>query len=171
MQENISTARIALKYGAITAVAVIVFSTLLNVTGLNQNQGLASLAFLILIGGIIWALKDFRQQNGGFLSYGEGLGTGTLVSAIVGLLASTFAMFYMEFIDNTIMQQSLDKARDDMERRGMDDAQIDQAMAISQKFMSPGIMFITGILTYVIFGFIISLIVAAVMRKTKPVFE
>lgn len=171
MQENVSTARVALKYGVITAVAVIVYSTIINVSGLAQNRLLSSLSFLILIGGIIWAMKDYREQNGGFMTYGEGLGTGSLVAAIVGVLAATFTMFYMEFIDTTIMQQSLDQAREEMESRGLDDAQIDQALAVSQKFMSPGIMFFMGVITYLIFGFIISLVVAAIMRKTRPVFE
>jgi hypothetical protein len=171
MQETVSSARTALKYGALTGVAVIVYSTAINLMGQNQNKALAALSFLILMAGIIWALKDYREQNAGFISYGEGLGTGTLVAAIVGLLAAFFSMFYLEFIDNTILQQSLDKAREEMEAKGLDDAQIDQAMSISQKFMSPGIMFLMGIFSYLITGFIISLIVAAVMRKEKPVFD
>jgi hypothetical protein len=65
----------------------------------------------------------------------------------------------------------MDKAREDMETRGMDDAQIDQAMSMTEKFMTPGIMFAMGVLSYVIIGFIISLIIAAIMRKDKPVFE
>lgn len=171
MQEQASTARTALKYGVITAVAVIVYSTIINVAGMTQNRALTSVAFVILIGGIVLGMRDFRTQNAGFMSYGQGLGVGSLISAIVGLLGSVFTMFYIQFIDTTIMQQSLNTARADMEARGMDDAQIDQAMEISQKFMTPGMVFIIGILSYLIIGFIISLIVAAIMRKDKPVFE
>lgn len=171
MQEQVSTARVALKYGIITSVAVIVYSTILTVSGLNQNQALGALGFVILIAGIVWAMRDFREQNSGFMSYGQGLGIGSLMSAIVGLIGAMFTMFYMQFIDTTLMQQSLDKARSDMEARGMDDAQIDQAMEISQKFMTPGMMFLIQVLTYLFIGFIISLILAAIMRKDKPVFE
>lgn len=171
MQDQVSTARVALKYGFITAVAVIVYSTILNLIGMSQNQAVSSLSFLILIGGIIWGMRDFRSQNNGFMSYGQGLGIGSLISAIVGVVGSTYAMFYMQFIDTTIMQQSMDKARLDMESRGMDDSQIDQAMEITEKLMTPGMVFLIGIISYVIIGFIISLIVAAIMRKDKPVFE
>jgi hypothetical protein len=171
MQEQVSTTRVALKYGIITAVAVIVYSTLINVTGMTQNRALTSLAFVILIVGIVLGMKDYRAQNNTFMSYGQGLGIGSLISAIVGLIGSMFSMFYLEFIDNTIIKQSMDKAREDMETRGMDDAQIDQAMSMTEKFMTPGIMFAMGVLSYVIIGFIISLIIAAIMRKDKPVFE
>jgi len=162
MQEQVSTTRVALKYGIITAVAVIVYSTLINVTGMTQNRALTSLAFVILIVGIVLGMKDYRAQNNTFMSYGQGLGIGSLISAIVGLIGSMFSMFYLEFIDNTIIKQSMDKAREDMETRGMDDAQIDQAMSMTEKFMTPGIMFAMGVLSYVIIGFIISLIIAAI---------
>ncbi len=171
MQEQVSTARIALKYGVITAVAVIVYSTILSIAGLAQNRALTSIGFIMLIGGIVWGMRDFRTQNNGFMSYGQGLGVGSLISAIVGFLGSIFTMFYTQFIDTTIMEQSLNTARADMEARGMDDAQIDQAMEMSQKFMTPGVVFFIGILTYLILGFIISLIVAAIMRRDKPVFD
>jgi uncharacterized membrane protein YeaQ/YmgE (transglycosylase-associated protein family) len=141
------------------------------VTGMTQNRALTSLAFVILIVGIVLGMKDYRAQNNTFMSYGQGLGIGSLISAIVGLIGSMFSMFYLEFIDNTIIKQSMDKAREDMETRGMDDAQIDQAMSMTEKFMTPGIMFAMGVLSYVIIGFIISLIIAAIMRKDKPVFE
>lgn len=171
MQDQVSTTRVALKFGVLTAVAVIVYSTLINLTGMTQNRALTSLAFVILIVGIVLAMKEFRAQNNTFMSYGQGLGIGSLVSAIVGLIGSMFSMFYMEFIDNTIIQQSMDKAREDMEARGMDDAQIEQAMSMTEKFMTPGVMFAMGVLSYVIIGFILSLIIAAIMRKDKPVFE
>lgn len=171
MQEQVSTTRVALKFGVLTAVAVIVYSTLINLTGMTQNRALTSLAFVILIVGIVLAMKEYRAQNNTFMSYGQGLGIGSLVSAIVGLIGSMFSMFYMEFIDNTIIQQSMDKAREDMEARGMDDAQIDQAMSMTEKFMTPGVMFAMGVLSYVLIGFILSLIIAAIMRKDKPVFE
>jgi hypothetical protein len=171
MQETVSSARTALKYGAITGVAVIVYSTVINIIGMAQNRLLTSLAFLILVVGIILALKDYRQQNTGFISYGEGLGTGMLIAAIVGLLASFFTLFYIEFIDNSLLQESLDLMRAELENKGKSETEIEQAMVFAQKFMSPGFMFLMGIFSYLITGFIISLIVAAVMRKEKPVFD
>jgi hypothetical protein len=45
------------------------------------------------------------------------------------------------------------------------------AMELSQKFMSPGIVFVSGVFGYLIMGFIISLVTAAIIRREKPVFE
>jgi len=171
MEEKVSTARVALKYGVLGSVVIMIFTTIINVAGLSQNKILSSLSFVFMIVAIVLSMKDFREQNKGFMSYGEGLGLGTLVSAVMGLLSSAFTMFYIQFIDNTLLTQGMDKVRSDMEAKGMDDSQIDQAMELSQKFMSPGVVFAMGVFMYILTGFIISLIVAAIVRKEKPVFE
>lgn len=171
MEEKTSTARVALKYGLLAAVVTMVYSTILNLSGLGSNKILASLSYVFMIVAIVLAMKDFREKNGGFISYGEGLGLGTLTSAVLGLLSSAFTIFYIQFIDSNMLTQSLDQMREELEAKGMDDAQIEQAVEVSQKFMSPGIMFVMVILGYLIMGFIFSLIIAAIMRKEKPVFE
>lgn len=171
MEQKTTTTSVALKYGVITAVAAIVYSAILLVTGLNTNQALGYLGFVILIAGMVFAMRDFRTANAGYMSYGQGLGIGTMVSGIVGLLASAFTVLYMQFIDPNVMQQTIDNARENLEKQGMDDAQIDMAMQMTEKMMNPGMMFMLGILSYIIIGFIISLIVAAIMRRNEPVFE
>lgn len=171
MEEKVSTARVAIKYGVISAIALMVYTTILNVAGLSENKVLAMFAYIILIVGIALAMRNFKEENHGYMSFGEGMSVGSLVSAILALLASAFTMFYMQFIDNTITAKILDNARAEMEAKGMDDAQIDQAIAMSQKLMSPGIMFVFSILAYVIVGVVLSLIISLIIRKEKPVFE
>jgi hypothetical protein len=171
MEEQVSTARIALKYGVLTAVVIMIFTTIINVTGLSDNKALSSLSFVFMVVGIVLAMKDFKTQNRGYISFGEGVGVGALASAVMGVLSAAFSMFYTRFIDNTMLAQALDKVREDMERRGKDDSEIDMAMEFSQKLMSPGIMFAMTVVLYVITGLVIALIVAAIVRREKPVFE
>jgi len=171
MEESVSTARIALKYGVLGAVVIMVYTTILNVLDLSQNKLLSTLSFVFMIVAIVMAMKDFREQNKGFMSYGEGLGLGTLLAAVLGFLGSMFSVFYTKFIDPNLMANAMNKAREDLEAKGMDDAQIDQAMELSQNMMSPGILFAMGVFMYILTGFILSLIIAAILRKEKPVFE
>ncbi|MCE7069371.1 MULTISPECIES: DUF4199 domain-containing protein [Dyadobacter] len=171
MEEQASTARVALKYGVLASVVIMIYSTIINIAGLSQNKMLSSLSFVFMVVAIVLAMKNFREKNRGYMTYGEGLGLGTLVSAVMGLLSSAFSMFYMQFIDNTLLTQGMDQVREDMERRGLDDSQIDQAMELSQKVMSPGVVFAIGVFGYIVMGLIISLVVAAIIRREKPVFE
>ncbi|PWJ59617.1 uncharacterized protein DUF4199 [Dyadobacter jejuensis] len=171
MEDQVSSARVALKYGVLTAVATMIYSTIISVAGMTSNQWVGSLSFIILIVGLVLALKNYKEQNGGFMTFGQGLGLGTLLSAIAGLLSSLFSMFYLQFIDNSALTEGINKVRSDMEARGMDDAQIDQAVAMSQKFMTPGVMFLMGVFGFLLVGFFLSLIISLILRKEKPVFE
>ena len=168
METQTTTTRTALKFGLITGVAYIIYTTILYVTGQVANTYLGWLGLVISITGMVFAMKEFREDNGGFMSYSQGLGIGTMLSAISGFVAATYGYIYNEFIDTTLRQQILDKARTDMENKGMDDTQIDQALEMAQKFSSPGISFAFGIIGAIILGFLISLVVSAIMKKEKP---
>lgn len=171
MNEKPSTAKIALKWGAILGVVNILFSTVLMVTDQVQNRGLGAIVYVFIIVGLVLAMREYKQQNGNYMSYGEGLGLGALTSAVAGFLSSTYSMIYLTFIDPAFMQRTMDKLRDQYEERGMDDAQVERIMEMSQRFQSPGILFIFGILGTILMGVIFSLVIAAVLRRNKPVFE
>ncbi|MFN8343575.1 MAG: DUF4199 domain-containing protein [Spirosomataceae bacterium] len=168
MEPQLTTARAALKWGLISGVASMVFVTILYVSGQVTNQGFSSLGLIIPIVAIVLAMKEYRTANGGFMTYGQGLGIGTLLTGISGFISGTYGYIYTTFIDNTIQQQILDKSREQLENRGMDDTQIEAAMEMTAKFTSPGITFALGVVMSVIIGFVISLIISAIMKKDKP---
>lgn len=166
--EKPSTARIALKWGIITSVVIIIYTVISYMTGLFKNTTSSYLSFLFLLGGIILAVKEYKTLNNNFLSFGEGLGVGTLMSTVAGLISSLFSIVYMLMIDTTIMQQLGDMQVEQLEKRGMTPEEIDQAMEMVSKFSSPGMLFVFAVLGYIFFGFIWSLIVAAVQKNEKP---
>lgn len=171
MEERPSTARLALKWGLITGVGSIVLSTLIFVTEQSQNSWVSAINYLIIIGGLALAMRDYKRLNAGYMTYSEGLGLGTLTSAIAGILTSMYTVVYLTFIDPGLMERTMDKLRDRYEEQGLSDTQIDQIMDMSQKFQNPSIQFILGILGAILMGFLFSLLVAAILRKNKPVFE
>lgn len=166
--EKPSTARIALKWGIITSVVIIIYSVISYMTGLFKNTASSYLSFLFLLGGIILAVKEYKTLSNNFLSFGEGLGVGTLMSAVTGLISSLFSIVYMVMIDTTIMQQLGAMQEEQLEKRGMTPEEIDQTMEMMSKFSSPGMLFVFAVLGYIFFGFIWSLIVAAVQKNEKP---
>ncbi|MCA0233262.1 MAG: DUF4199 domain-containing protein [Bacteroidetes bacterium] len=168
MEQQPTTARAALKWGAISGIGSMIFTTIMYVTGQVANGGLAWLGMTIPIAAMVMAMKEFRTQNGGFMSYGQGLGIGTLLSGIGGFLAGVYNYIYNEFVDPTLRQQILDKTREELENRGIDDAQIDATIEMSAKFSTPGITFALSIFMAILIGFIFSLIVSAIMKKDKP---
>ena len=167
MNNQVSTARLALKWGVILGVALIIYSLILYLTDNVGNNKLGWISFIISIGGLVLAMRDYRTLNGGFMSYGEGLSIGTLTSGVSGLLSSLFSVFYTTVIDTGVMERMVDRTRDQLEESGLSDDQIDQQIKFVEMFQSPGLTFAFGVIGAVIFGFLLSLIIAAIMRLNK----
>ncbi|WP_128544349.1 DUF4199 domain-containing protein [Larkinella soli] len=168
MEEQPSTARLALKWGVISGVISMVYTTALYISGQFTNTALTWLSLVISVVLIVMAMREYRSLNNGFMSYGEGLSLGTLLTVIGALIATTYNFIYTTFIDTTIRQQVLDQARANMEDQGMSDEQVEQAIELAQRLQSPGLQFLFGILVSAFFGLLISLVVAAFLRRNKP---
>nr|WP_293837598.1 DUF4199 domain-containing protein [uncultured Arsenicibacter sp.] len=171
MEEKASSARFALKWGLILAVGQILFSTALYVTDQMGNAGLSSLSYILIIAVLVMAMRDFRTANNGYMSYGEGLGLSALIGAVSGLLSSAFSVFYTTVIDTEVMARLADRVREDLENKNIPDNVIDSQIEMMQKFQSPGFLFIFGIVGMIAMSFIFALVIAAILRKNKPVFE
>jgi hypothetical protein len=164
MEEKVTVSKVALRYGILTSLVVVVFSLILQFTDQADNRLLGSIAYIFIITGIVMGIKYFKQQNS-FISYGQGLGLGTLLSTVVGFISGLFMYVYIKFIDDSMIQKIKDKAIEEYEKAGMSEDQIEKAMDVAGNFMGPGAIFIMSILSYALIGFILSLIIAAIMKK------
>ncbi|GAB3737057.1 DUF4199 domain-containing protein [Spirosoma lituiforme] len=168
MNDQPSTARTALKWGAILGLVLMAITLIMYLTDQSTNPLFSGLTLGAVVALLVLAMRDYRTLNGGYMTYSEGLGIGALLSAVAGLLSSAFSTFYNVVIDPTVQQRAMEQAREKMEAQGnMSDESIDQAMEWSQKLQSPGFTFIAGVFGTVIVGFLLSLIVAAFIRRNK----
>jgi len=169
---SVSTTTVGGRYGLLTGLVSVVISFGIYALELEQNSAVRFLTIAVLVGGIILAMRSFKEQNGGFMGYGQGLGVGMVVSAVVGALSGVFTYVYTTMIDPEVITRILDKGRADLEAKGtMSDAQIDQAMALSAKFTTGPFMLLIGVLFTLVIGLIISLIASAFVKNPKPEFE
>jgi hypothetical protein len=169
-----STARVALKYGLLTGLGLIILYMIMNLTGLafTDNKGIGlfnSLATLFIIPciGIILGMRDFKSQNSGFMSYGQGLGIGSLIGGVTGAVSATFSSLYNSFIDTSAITRTLEMQRHTLEDQNIDDAAIDQAMVMTEKMLSPSVAIPVTILMLVFLCFIYSLIISAIIKKEQ----
>jgi hypothetical protein len=167
-----STTAVGGRYGLLTGLVSVIITFGIYALQLEQNPVIRFVTMVVLVGGIILAQRNFKAQNSGFMSYGQGLGVGVTVASVVGVLSAAFMYVYTTFVDPELMTRVMDKARADMEAKGtMSDAQIDQAMALSAKFTTGPIMLIFTVLGSIVIGLFISLITAAFVKNAKPEFE
>jgi hypothetical protein len=170
MEEKTTTRQIGLRYGLIVALIIVVYSLILQFTGLAMNRPLGFLVYAILIAGIYMAHIAFKKDGDGYMSLGQGIGIGMWITLVAGVISSVFSFLYVKFVDDSMIQTAMDEAMTQMEERGMSDDQIDQAMNITEKFMQPGALLVIGLISMLIVGFILSLIVSAITKKTNPQF-
>ncbi|MCS6820260.1 MAG: DUF4199 domain-containing protein [Microscillaceae bacterium] len=163
--------RTALRFGLIVGLGLIIYGLILQVAKLQTNALASWGSTLFLIIGLIFAMQDYKKNNEGYLTYGEGLTIGSLTSAIAGFMSGLFTFVYISFIDNSFVDETLQKLRIDLEKQGqLTDDQIDKVIEMSAYMLKPGVLFALGVVFTLIFGFVFSLIISAILKKNKPVF-
>ncbi|HEX9648956.1 MAG TPA: DUF4199 domain-containing protein [Cyclobacteriaceae bacterium] len=169
MEEKTTIGKVAMKYGLILGLLSIVYFLVLSFADVLGKSNLWNyLGIIFTIAVIYLAHKTFKEEGDGFMSYGQGLGIGTLTSLYSAILSNIFTFVYLSYVDDTMIQNIREKSISDMEARGMSQGQIDQAMGFSETFMSPGFLMIMGILGGVLIGFIVSLLVSAITKNSNP---
>jgi hypothetical protein len=153
-----------IKYGLLVGVASVVYLVLLHVAGAMTSTLLQSLSWLLLIAGIILAHLSYKKSNQGLMGYGKGLLIGTVVTIVSTVISQIYTYIHIKFIDSELLDYYVENQTYAMEQRGMEPEQID-ALAASPLFSAEGFV-LMGFLFTVIIGIILSLIIAAITKKT-----
>lgn len=166
---TVTTRSAGIRYGLFMAVFGIAYFLVLNTLGVSTSEGPASWFTYVYIAAFIFLAQKYFKDNGdGFMSYGQGLGI-SLWMGLLSIVSSIFTYIYVKFIDTNFIQQLLDRAREKMEAGGnMSEEQIDQAMQMTAKFMTPEMMLGFGFVGGFIITIIIALIVTIFTQKKSP---
>jgi hypothetical protein len=168
-QELPSTRSIGIKYGVISALIGIITVVIIDFAGLVGNSAVQWGGTLITLVILFLAHKEFKDQGDGFMEYKEGLGIGVWFALIGSVISSAFMGIYTSFINPQYSANLLELQRIEMEEQGtMSDAQIEQALEITSKFVSPLGITITSLIFGFIITFIIALILSAITKKSRP---
>jgi energy-converting hydrogenase Eha subunit A len=173
--QKASVRKIALNYGLILALLTIGLSVIVWVMGVHMDQpwwqSLLNFIFMTLC--IVYGLKAFKKEGDGFMSLGDAIKTGLAISLVAGLIGSIFTYIFITFIEPEFITQMLDAQRDKMieDQPNMTQEQMDMAMGMTEKFMSPWFMFAMGLIASLFFGFIISLVAGLIMKQNRPSYE
>jgi len=171
MEPQTTTARVGLKWGLIAGIVSMVYTAILYTTGLFLNPGVPWVGVVLSVVLIVLAMRNFRELNGGFMTYGEGVSMGAFTGTISALLSGSFNYLYTTFIDPTIQQQIRDFSEEQLAAQGMTDEQIEQALEFANTFQSPGVQFLMGVGGAVLASLIIALIASAFLRRERPFSE
>lgn len=171
MEENLeapTVKSVAMKWGLILGLISIAYFLIVTLGNLQAVSGINLIGLIPSIIIIYLAHKEFKDNGDGYMSYGQGLGLGTLLALISSLISAVFAYVYIKFIDTTYFDTVKDIQIAEMQKNRMSDSEIETAMGFTEGFMNAEVTFIFGIVMGVLAGFIISLIVSAITKNSNP---
>ena len=164
--------KFVLNYGLLLGGILIVIGVIMYVTNyhLEPHWSFMLITFAAFIAVVIYGLKAFKAENGGFLSLGEAIKVAVGIGLIAAIIGGLWTILLATVIEPDYMVQMADIQREQMLEQfpEMTDAQIDNAMEMGAPFRSPWIAFASGLVMYMFFGLIIGLIAGLIMREKRP---
>ncbi|NVK86465.1 MAG: DUF4199 domain-containing protein [Cytophagia bacterium] len=169
MENEISTGSYAKKwglvYGLVTTLIVIIPLILES-----QSRWVGFLPVIVAIAVYVMATKEFKRDNGGYMTFGEGFRICMMTALIGGAIRSVINYVYIKFIDPGVTERMAQALEDAWRQQGMSEEQIDQMSGFSAGFSNPEIGLIVGIIIILLGGLIWGSIVSAINKNEAEEF-
>jgi len=166
---------LAVKGAAAYAVYFLVLIYIFKLIGLDQNDVNMSIAekvissvatYVPFILAIAYVQLTFKNELGGFISFGKAFSAGFRLSVYAGLLIAILMLLYYKVLDTGALEKMTETA---VQAAGDDENKI-KGVEMMKPYMLPMICFGFAI-NYTFLGLIISLISAAIVKKEQPLYE
>ncbi|MBW4891454.1 DUF4199 domain-containing protein [Mucilaginibacter sp. HMF5004] len=162
--------KIATKWALISLAIGIVITYAVQFSGLDMNSPVKYLGYIPFIGGLLLTQKEFKDELGGYLTFGQGFSAGFRFALFNGLLLAIFTYLYLAILSPDVFAKAMETSRAAMVAKGMSDEQVEKAMAMAIKFGPIGGAFFLAI-WYAILGAILALIGASIFKKEKTLYD
>lgn len=165
---NIDIKTNSIKFGFIGGFAVIIVSLILYFVGLQFENWAKWISTVVMCGIIIIGIKTIVDENPSKqIPFGTLFKAGMLITIIIAIFSVVYFFIYTNFIETNFVGKILEISRQQMAEKGLGEEQIETAIEMSKKFMSPIMMAIFSLLGTIFFGLIASLFGAAIFKKEK----
>ncbi|WNW02316.1 DUF4199 domain-containing protein [Tenacibaculum sp. HL-MS23] len=169
MENQANSKNIILNYGLYLGLIGIFIHLVFYATGNLISLGWLTgiLGFVAMITLIVLGIKKFKTDNGGFLSFGQALKVGVGIAAFSAVISVVYTLIFTNFIEPGFQDQVMEIQKQAWMDAGMNDEQIEASEEMAKKFGGPAITIPITIVMSAFFGFIISAIGGAIMKKTE----
>ena len=166
-----------LRFGLLFGMALAIgfFASYLLVGTAPENYGKSEIVgysvMIISSIAVFFAVKEFRdQRNGGQLTFLQGIGIGTSVSAIAGLCFALYNWVYITWLQPGFLKEYQAYSEQQIRQSGQSAEVIEQQLAELAQFsalMDTGIGYLAVMFATVFFiGLLFTLVTAATLKST-----
>lgn len=167
---------IILRYGILGGLISIIYGILSNLLGLSNpgsGMGMVALGTIISLGiyagFLVVAVKKHREEDlKGYITFKRAFSVAFFTALIMGIMSSLFQMVYINFIDPSFIDSALEYSRELMENMGLNEEQMEEAMARSRDAYKPVRFLISAVIGTSFIGALTSLVVAGVLNRKAP---
>tara|TARA_B100001059_G_scaffold236819_1_gene290929 strand:- start:22712 stop:23236 length:525 start_codon:yes stop_codon:yes gene_type:complete len=170
--QKITTAKTALNFGFILGGVSLVYSLMLFFLDMHYQGETATylIGYALLIGLILWAIMHFKKNNDGYISLSEALKTGVGTALISAIIVCIYTIVMIQYLDPEFLDKSIEYQKQKMlqENPEISVESVNKMFDMQKEFSGPFIISGFIIILNLFFGFIISLIVGLIVKKSKP---
>jgi hypothetical protein len=168
--------KLYLKFGLILGALLAAFPLILFAIGMDKEesvQTISTVVNLVIISSVLWVgIKQKRDtENRGFISFGAGFGTGFKITLIASIISAISSYLYFTVVNPGMLTYIRMKQEEELLDRGMSDEQVAKMAEGMDAWMSPPAMVAFSFGGMLILGTVITLIVAAILKKEDPAAE
>ncbi len=174
--KNVKYSHLAMRTALILTGISIALNLVFYIAGLSEEMmknptlkwGNMLFSFALTFYFVFTALKNHQKNDlGGFMSIGRGIGFGSLTGLIAGLLTAVWTLIFMTWIAPETSDQIMEITMQDMAKQGLSEEQIEQQMPYVKPFLTPTAMGIMLTIFSVFFGFLCGWISGAILKKER----
>jgi hypothetical protein len=170
-QKNI-TAKTALNYGLLLGGINVVYGLMLYILDMHYQQETATsmIGYALLIGIIIWGIIKFKKSNDGYISLSEALKTGVGTALVSAIIICIYTIVMIQYLDPEFLDKSMEYQKQKIlqENPEISLQSVNKMFDMQKEFSGPFIISGFIIILNLFFGFILSLIVGLIVKKSKP---
>ena len=170
--QKITTAKTALNFGLILGGISLVYSLMLFFLDMHfQGETATSLiGYALLIGIVLWGIMHFKKNNDDYISLSEALKKGVGTALISAIIVCIYTIVMIQYLDPEFLDKSIEYQKQKMlqENPEISVESVNKMFDMQKEFSGPFIISGFIIIFNLFFGFIISLIVGLIVKKSKP---
>lgn len=163
-----------LLYALVMAVAQIVVTFISFFLGyqtdkINSGAWFGFVPLLVSIVVLIFGIKAVREeQEGKYLSYGKGVGTGVLISLYSSLILAVYTFIHFSYVNPDFADHLVEASRVKWAAAGLSSSNMEGAEKGVRMFTKPVIQAAFSLVGGVVFGLILSLVISAFLKRNPP---
>jgi len=166
-----NSTKVATKWALIYTATAIIITYAFEFLNVDTNSSAKYISYIPFIAFLCLTQKEFKEELGGYITYGNAFSAGFRYALFSGLLLAVFTYLYFSILSPEMWDKVLDATQAEMEAKDTPTEQIDATMDFMRgKWGSIMIVFGTAV-GLAIMGAIISLVTAAIFKKERSAYD